>query len=59
MGETRRFYKGQKVKHTKAKEVLTVVRDEGGVKVVVRDSNGNEISVLRSNLEVIRDSGSC
>ena len=52
------FKKGQKVRHKKANEILTVVRDEGGVKVVVRDSNGNEISVLRSNLEVIRDSGS-
>ncbi|ADO44929.1 hypothetical protein Hydth_0529 [Hydrogenobacter thermophilus TK-6] len=45
------FYKrGQRVRHTKIGEVLTVVRDEGGVKVVVRDKYGLELEVLRDNL---------
>jgi len=45
------FKKGQKVYHIKAREVLEVVRDNGGVKVVVKDKNGIELSVLREYLK--------
>ena len=49
------FKKGQKVYHIKAKEVLEVVRDSGGVKVLVKDKNGIELSVLREYLKPAED----
>ena len=48
----KKFEKGTKVRHIKAGEVVEVVRDEGGPKVVVK-VDGVEISVLRDNLECL------
>jgi len=46
------FKQGQKVYHKSAgKKTFTVVRDNGGVKVVIKDESGFLYEVLRENLK--------
>ena len=50
------YRKGQKVFHIPTKQVVEVVRDEGGVKVVVRVDRA-EVSVPRKNLRPLEEEG--
>ena len=48
------YRKGQKVFHIHSKKIVEVVRDEGGVKVVVRVDRA-EVSVPRWNLRPLEE----
>ena len=51
-----RFKVGDKVYHKATnKKVWTVVRDEGGTKVVIRDETGYTVEVLRENLSLAEE----
>ena len=46
-----KFKPGDKVHHKATnKKVWTVIRDEGGTKVVIQDETGYTVEVLRENL---------
>ncbi len=52
------FRKGQKVRHKPSGKILEVIRDEGGVKVLVKvkDQHGeSEMSIPRYNLEEVEE----
>jgi len=48
------YQKGQKLLHILTGRIVEVVRDEGGVKVVVKVDRA-EVSVLRRNLREVED----
>ena len=48
------YKKGQKLLHIPSKRVVEVVRDEGGVKVVVKVDQA-EVSVPRQNLKPLEE----
>ena len=48
------YRKGQKVLHVHSKKIVEVVRDEGGVKVVVKVDRA-EVSVPRKNLRPLEE----
>ena len=50
----KRFKRGQKLRHRSSGEICEIVRDKGTPKVLVR-INGIVLSVLRDNLEEVRD----
>ena len=51
-----KFKPGDKVHHKATnKKVWTVIRDEGGTKVVIRDETGYTVEVLRENLSLAQE----
>ena len=51
-----RFKVGDRVFHKATnRKVWTVIRDEGGTKVVIQDETGYTVEVLRENLSPVKE----